>query len=174
MINKLAIYLPQVLAYARIIRTCTTPRYLNADAMPGNATFLVPLFQTTYFSGASSNLSITYFPLATNWHTRHLSNPPLQVPVIRRHNKNLVLLNPIHKTIIRIHALRSHCNRSHLSPLAIRNAILYLGPSFSSSAMTQDVIIGMHLAYGQSIMLSRRGSFRCTVWDRKLVSTRTE
>ena len=65
MINKLVIYLPEVSTYARRIGACPTSRYLNANAMPGNATFLDPLFQTTYFSGASGNLSITYFPLAT-------------------------------------------------------------------------------------------------------------
>lgn len=44
-----------------------------------------------------------------------------------------------------------------------------MGTSFSSSAITHEVIIGQHVSYRQSIMDSSRGSLRCTVWERKFV-----
>jgi hypothetical protein len=46
--------------------------------------------------------------------------------------------------------------------------------TFSNSAMTHDVIIGVAFAYKQSISESCSSSFARTVCDRKLVSTRTE
>src|SRR5271163_4258144 len=67
-----------------------------------------------------------------------------------------------------------HFNRSHLSSLAMRNAILYLGPSFSNSAITHAVMTGMHLARNVSMSVSSKGSFRCTVCERKFVSIRME
>lgn len=38
---------------------------------------------------------------------------------------------------------------------------------------TQVGIVGLHLAKRQSIMLSSKGNFRWTVWEKKLVSTKT-
>lgn len=38
-------------------------------------------------------------------------------------------------------------------------------------AITHEAMIGMHIAYGQFITDSRRGSLCCTVWERKLVRT---
>ncbi len=49
------------------------------------------------------------------------------------------------------HPLWSHRTLSNLSSRAIRSASRYLGPSFSSSLMTQSVMVGMTLAYRQSI-----------------------
>lgn len=40
---------------------------------------------------------------------------------------------------------------SNLGSFMILRAIRYLGPSFSSSAITQSVMYGIHLAYKQSI-----------------------
>lgn len=51
--------------------------------------------------------------------------------------------------------LWSHCNLSHRSSRAICKAILYFGPSFSNSAITQDVMIGVHEAYSVSMSLTR-------------------
>jgi hypothetical protein len=62
-------------------------------------------------------------------------DPPLEIPIIRSHDINLMLHNPIHQAI----------------------------------AMTHEVMIGVHFAYKQSIMDSRRGNFRCTMCERKFV-----
>ena len=49
--------------------------------------------------------------------------------------------------------------RSNLGSFANLSAILYLPPSFSSSAMTQSVTQGMHFAKRQSIMDRTISSF---------------
>lgn len=70
--------------------------------------------------------------------------------------------------------LWSHLILSNRGSLATRRARRYFWPSFSSSASTQSVITGMHLAYRQSIMVGMTSSLCWMVWDMKLVSTRTE
>jgi hypothetical protein len=146
------------------------PWYLNANAMPIVATHSRFLSKSqAHFSGAPGNLSMTYFPLAT----LIMGTPGTFLTLLlrslsRSQNINLILRNPIHQAIIRIYV--DHTSSVPTSSLAIRNAILYLRPSFSSSAMTHEVIIGDHFAKRQSIMDSRRGSLHCTVWERKFVS----
>jgi hypothetical protein len=48
-----------------------------------------------------------------------------------------------------------------------------LGPSFSNSAITQSVMMGVAFAYKQFMMLGSSSNLARTVWERKLVSTRT-
>jgi hypothetical protein len=42
---------------------------------------------------------------ADNRHTRNFPDPPLQIPIVRRHKVNPVLHNPLHDTVIRIGTL---------------------------------------------------------------------
>ena len=53
-------------------------------------------------------------------------------------------------------------SREHRHTLATLRATRYLAPSFSSSAMTQSVIMGVHSAYKQSIIPWTRSSCRLT------------
>ena len=66
-----------------------------------------------------------------------------------------------------------HGSLSNLGSLTIRNAILYLLPNFSNSAMTQSVIYGIHFAYKQSIILRTMSILFLIEKLIKLVSTRT-
>lgn len=131
-------------------------------------------------------------------HNRHAGNlpyPSLQVFIVRRNNINP---NPTHVSItlnsytIKLGAthlccmtrftrqssayvpLWSHFTLSNLGSLAILSAILYLGPNFSNSAMTQSVMTGVAFAYRQSIMAWMSSSFFWILKLIKFVSTRTE
>lgn len=55
--------------------------------------------------------------------------------------------------------LQLHGTRSKRGSFASRNAILYFPPNFSSSAITQSVTQGMHLAKRQSIMARIMSNF---------------
>ena len=68
----------------------------------------------------------------------------------------------------------SHLSLSNRGSFAIRKASRYFGPNFSNSANTQSVIIGIHFANRQSIILGITSSLCWTVWDRKFVSTKIE
>ena len=65
------------------------------------------------------------------------------------------------------------CTRGDPFRVTYLSAILYFGPSFSSSAMTQSVMVGMHFANRQSIMPWTSSSLFWSEWLIKLVSTRT-
>lgn len=75
--------------------------------------------------------------------------------------------------------LQLHGTRSKRGSFASLSAILYLPPNFSSSAMTQSVMQGIHLANKQSIMARTMSSFFllqdnfwwCVKWDGWVLKT---
>lgn len=117
--------------------------------------------EPTHRSGASGNLSITYFPRAA-----HMIGTPgiflIRCFSIRSFVATIYILCLSTRSTRQSSAYtplwsqRSRCQRSSR---AIFSAMRYLGPSFSSSAMTQAVMVGVHFAYRQSIIVGSNSSF---------------
>lgn len=155
----------------RCLRSCQTPNSEFSSSSPDNhANFLsktpyaslmirpprkkAPKYykpipkSLAYFSGASGSLSITYLPLATLM----IGTPGTFLTLLF---KSLSFVATRYTLCLTTRStmqssayvpLWSHFKRSNFSSLAICSAMRYFGPSFSNSAMTQSVIIGVQEA----------------------------
>lgn len=130
-----------------------------------------------HFSGASGSRSMTYFPRATLiigapgillLKGQSLVPCRLQQTTYRiRRFKSRSLVATIYTRCLMTRSTRqssayvplwSHRILSNRGSLATRNASRYFWPNFSSSASTQSVTTGMHLAYRQSIIVGMTSS----------------